>query len=86
MMAALQHGLPIVGTRGPAIDTALAGTEGALRLVPVGRPDLFAGAVAELAQQPSERRRMAQAARSLYEQRFDWPVSARSLMVELGVR
>jgi glycosyltransferase involved in cell wall biosynthesis len=86
MMAALQHGLPIVGTRGPAIDTALAGTEGALRLVPVGRPDLFAGAVAEVAQQPSERRRMAQAARSLYEQRFDWPVSARSLMVELGVR
>lgn len=86
MMAALQHGLPIVGTRGSRIDSALAGTDGALRLVPVGRPDLFAGAVAELAQQPSERLRMARAARSLYERWFDWPVLTAHLTLELGVR
>jgi glycosyltransferase involved in cell wall biosynthesis len=86
MRAALQHGLPIVGTRGPVIDSSLVDTEGTLRLVPAGRADLFARAVAELAQQPAERRRMAQAARSLYEQRFDWPVLARSLILELEVR
>jgi glycosyltransferase involved in cell wall biosynthesis len=86
MMAALQHGVPIVGTRGPVIDSALVDSDGALRLVAAERADLFAGAVAELAQQPAERRRMAQAARSLYDRRFDWPVLVRSLMLELGVR
>jgi glycosyltransferase involved in cell wall biosynthesis len=80
VMAALQHGLPVVGTDGYLTDGILRRSTAALRLFPVDRPDLFAEAVVELAKAPDERLAAARAARALYEASFDWPVLARRLL------
>jgi glycosyltransferase involved in cell wall biosynthesis len=80
MMAALQHGLPVVGTHGRLTDPTLRAEAKAIRLVPVGRPDLFAEAAVELANDARERRTIGERARALYERCFDWPVIARRLV------
>jgi glycosyltransferase involved in cell wall biosynthesis len=73
VMAALQHGLPVVGTEGHLTDTVLREARDALRLTPVGDPEQFAAAVKALAEDPAERRRLGDAGRRLYEEHFDWP-------------
>jgi glycosyltransferase involved in cell wall biosynthesis len=80
MMAALQQGLPIVGTLGVLTDGALKDEADALRLVPVNRPDAFVEAVLELARDAEERLRVGNAGRALYESSFDWPVLAERLL------
>lgn len=82
VMAGLQHGLPILGTEGPLTDAVLADAE-AVRLAAVGRPDEFAAAAAGLAADPERRKRMAAAARRLYETEFDWPVVTGKLLEQL---
>jgi glycosyltransferase involved in cell wall biosynthesis len=79
LMAALQHGLTLVGTDGPLTDTVLRQAQHALRLVPVGLPDLFASAVEELAESSDKRVALGVGARVLYERSFDWPVLANRL-------
>jgi len=79
LMAALQHGLPVVGTDGHLTDGVLRRSS-ALLLAPVDRPDLFAQAAVELAKSPEERLASGRAARALYEATFDWPVLARRLI------
>jgi glycosyltransferase involved in cell wall biosynthesis len=79
VMAALQHELPVVGTVGPLTDDVLRGSA-ALRLIPLDRPELFSGAVSELATDAAERRALGRAGRELYESRFDWPVLVRRLL------
>jgi glycosyltransferase involved in cell wall biosynthesis len=83
VMAALQHGLPVVGTIGSLTDAVLARATDALLLVPVNRPDLFAEAVVQLAGAREDAGRLGAAGRELYESSFDWPVVAQRLLDEL---
>lgn len=80
LMAALQHGLPVVSTQGISTDPLLCAADDALSLVPVGRSDLFAEVACRIALDRDVRRRMGAAARDLYRLRFDWPVTARRLL------
>jgi glycosyltransferase involved in cell wall biosynthesis len=83
LMAALQHSLAVVGTDGHLTDGLLR-RSGAMRLVPVGRHDLFAQAAVDLATSPAARRTLGESARALYESSFDWPVLARRLLDTLA--
>lgn len=71
LMAALQHGLAVVGTTTPRSDPVLLDTE-AIVGIPVGDVPGFGRAVARLAADPSERARRGAAARCLYETSFSW--------------
>jgi glycosyltransferase involved in cell wall biosynthesis len=83
LMAALQHGLPVVGTSGHLTGGLLRGASGALRLTPVGDRDAFAAVVRELAASPAERSELGARARALYEREFDWPVVCDRLLAGL---
>ena len=80
LMAALQHGVPVLGTVGPLTDSVLREAHDALRLVPVGEPDSFADMAECLALDAGERHRLGDEGRSLYRSCFDWPVIARELL------
>jgi len=80
LMAALQHGLAVVGTDGPLTDPIFRRPPVAVRLVPVGRPDLFSTAVHDLADSTDDRAALGVAARQLYQDCFDWPVLADRLV------
>jgi glycosyltransferase involved in cell wall biosynthesis len=83
LMAALQHGLAVVGTDGHNTDDTLRDAVTSLRLTPVGNGDAFASAVRELAAQPETRVELGSHARALYEAEFDWPVVSDRLLAEL---
>jgi glycosyltransferase involved in cell wall biosynthesis len=84
VMAALQHGIPVVGTDGPLTDAVLRQSSDALRLVPVEQRDRFAREVAALAASEEDRLALGQAGRKLYRSRFDWPVLADRLLEALA--
>jgi glycosyltransferase involved in cell wall biosynthesis len=86
LMAALQHGLPIVATAGHLTDPLLRRETAALRLTAVGDRLRFAAAAAELAADPGARAAAGEAARRLYEREFDWPVIADKLLESLPQR
>ncbi len=86
LMAALQHGLAVLGTEGPLSDRVLRESGEALRLTPVGDKSEFADAAAALAVDPPARGAMGAAARGLYERRFDWPVIAGEMLAALPDR
>jgi len=73
LIAALQHGLAVVGTE-PG-EPSLEG----LMLVPGGRAELFVDATAALARGAQQRAELGATARQLYERHFDWPVIAKQL-------
>jgi glycosyltransferase involved in cell wall biosynthesis len=79
LMAALQHGLPVVGTTGFLTDSLWTQT-GAVALTPVDRPDLFAEQVVRLAGSADARQAAGHAARALYESTFDWPHVATAIL------
>ena len=81
LMAALQHGLPVVSTDGPHTDTVLR-SSAALRFAPPGDAEQFADEVAALADDPAARTAVGHAARLLYEERFDWPLAAARIVEE----
>jgi glycosyltransferase involved in cell wall biosynthesis len=83
LMAALQHGVAIVGTDGDLTDSLLRESS-ALVLVPVDRPDLFAAAAARVADDPAERAVLARDGRELYREQFDWPTIARRVIERLA--
>ena len=84
MMAALQHGLAVVGTRGTNTDEELlAADRAALVLTPTDDDQSFADIVALLSNDPAERRRLGIAAADLYHRRCAWPVIANQLTSEL---
>jgi glycosyltransferase involved in cell wall biosynthesis len=84
LMAALQHGLAIVGTDGPLTDTILRQPNNGISLVPVSRPDLFAATTRALAANAKSRFALGASARRFYFQAFDWPVLAKRMLVELA--
>jgi glycosyltransferase involved in cell wall biosynthesis len=86
LMAALQHGLPVVGTTGPLTDAVLRNASQALRLTAVGDPGLFARAAVRLGEDRAGRAAAGVAARELYEREFDWPVLAEKLLAALWER
>lgn len=80
MTAALQHGLPIVGTHSQDTDPELRDQDGkALTLVPAGDTAAFSTAVADLVADADRRGRMRQDATALFERRYSWPVIAANL-------
>ncbi len=69
LMAALQHGLPVVGTSGESTDSMLTGSTSAIRLLPVGDVTGFGAAVRLISEDADLRLSMAEAARVLYTSR-----------------
>jgi glycosyltransferase involved in cell wall biosynthesis len=84
VMAALQHGVAVVGTLGRRTDDILREAPGLL-LVELGRSDAFARSVSSLVRQPQRRAELGSAGRGLYEAQFDWPVLVRRLRAHLDV-
>lgn len=72
LVAALAHGLPVVGTDGVSTDDDLRRT-GACELVGCGDADGFVVTVERLLADAARRRAMSDAARALFEARFAWP-------------
>lgn len=83
LMAALQHGLAIVGTGGHNTDEMLRGSDSAMRLTPVADQEAFSRSVRELATDPGARAELGAGARLLYEEQFDWQVVCDRLLAEL---
>jgi glycosyltransferase involved in cell wall biosynthesis len=84
VMAALAHGLPVVGLCGVNTDTALLDHPEALTLTPVGDKPAFARAAVELAGDPVRLRAAGEAGRRLYADQFDWPLVAQRVKAALG--
>jgi glycosyltransferase involved in cell wall biosynthesis len=81
LMAALQHRLAVVGTRGHFTDRILDGDETGLVLVDVAAgAGQFAEAVAGLAGDRRELARRAALARRTFDGHFSWPVLAERFM------
>ncbi len=83
LMAALAHGLPVLGLRGPSTDTVLINHPEALTLTRVGDQRAFARAAVELAGDLGRLRATGEAARHLYTSHFDWPVVANRVISAL---
>lgn len=83
LMAALAHGLPVLGLRGASTDLVLIDHPEALALTPVGDHRAFARAAVELTGDLGRLRATGEAGRRLYTSRFDWPVIARRVMSAL---
>ena len=83
LMAALQQGLPIVGTRGAWTDSVLQSQADAMVLVPAGDDEGFAQAVVSLAHDPERRIAMGRAGRALYTSRFAWGKICTDLLTQL---
>jgi glycosyltransferase involved in cell wall biosynthesis len=84
LMAALAHGLPVVGLRGQSTDRVLVNARDALTLAAVGDRHGFTRATLELTSDTERLRRAGEAGRRLYESQFDWPVLARRVASELS--
>jgi glycosyltransferase involved in cell wall biosynthesis len=84
VMAALQHGVPVVGTRGHLTDDVLARAP-ELALSEPQRPQSFAAAVRRLVRDPEQRARLGTAGREFYTTTFDWPVLGQRLRSHLDV-
>jgi glycosyltransferase involved in cell wall biosynthesis len=82
MMAGLCEGVCVVGTAGKLTDPSLASA--GLELVEVGQPAAFAERAIELALDPERRARSAQRGLELFDARFAWNVTARTLIETVG--
>jgi glycosyltransferase involved in cell wall biosynthesis len=79
LMAALQHGLPIVGTSGKSTDAMLLERRDTLVLTSDADTPGFADAALRLAHDRSAREELGGRGRALYGLQFDWPVLAERL-------
>jgi glycosyltransferase involved in cell wall biosynthesis len=81
MMAALQHGLPIVGTMGIHTDPELMDANGhALLLAPAGDAEAFCKAVVSLSANPKLQAALSTGALELFDQRYSWGAIALNLV------
>lgn len=83
VMAALAHGLPIVGTDGVCTDDVLRRPEACL-LSAAGDAAAFVRHVEMLVADPARRAPMARAARALFEERFTWERIALAYLAQLA--
>jgi glycosyltransferase involved in cell wall biosynthesis len=80
MMAALQHGIPVVGTRGHHTDAELIAADGkALLLAPAGDAHAFDAAVLRLALNPEMRGQIAAGGLEMFSRSYSWPAIAAGL-------
>jgi glycosyltransferase involved in cell wall biosynthesis len=86
LMAALQHGLPVLAIDGELTDGVLRRDPGALVLVGVGDPAGFRREAVRLAEDGETRAAVGAAGRRLYEREFDWSMTARRLLEALPER
>jgi glycosyltransferase involved in cell wall biosynthesis len=84
MMAALAHGLPVLGLRGVSTDSSLLEHPEALTLTPVRDTAAYARAAVELTSDADRLRAAGEAARRLYSDQFDWPLVAQRVKAALG--
>jgi glycosyltransferase involved in cell wall biosynthesis len=82
LMAALQHGLPVVGTDGRLTDDVLRRSD-ALTLVPADDRKRLEDAIRWLAGDADQRLARGAAGRELYERSFDWPVISAAIVAAL---
>jgi glycosyltransferase involved in cell wall biosynthesis len=82
VMAALQHGIAVLGTAGFLTDSLFFRGE-CLELVAADDEQGFAAAAVRLAMNQDHRRSLGEAGRRLYERTFDWPIVARRLVTYL---
>lgn len=71
LLAALSHGLPVVGTAGRTTDNKMRGVT-ALTLTRGGDQSAFTAAVLQMCRDTSRRLAMGHAARALYEAQYRW--------------
>ena len=84
LMAGLQHGAAIVGTKGTLTDDILRESDGeAFLLADAGAPDALNAHVLRLVGDAALRERLGQGARRLYETQFSWPVISSRLLQAL---
>jgi glycosyltransferase involved in cell wall biosynthesis len=83
LMAALAHGVPVLGVRGVNTDRLLMAHPEAVALTSAGDPRAFATAAVALTRDREARRRLSEAGLTLYAEHFDWPVVARRVAVAL---
>jgi hypothetical protein len=84
LMAALQHGRPVVSTVGENTDPVLRSATDAVRLVSVHDRPSFVEATVAMGRDPAVRARTGQEARALYARCFDWPVLVDRLLAHVG--
>lgn len=84
-VTALEHGLPLLTTRGACLEPWFVHGEN-VYLSPVGDVSALGEALVELARKPEIRARIGKGARDLYETHFAWDVIARQVasLVEGG--
>jgi glycosyltransferase involved in cell wall biosynthesis len=82
LMAAMQHGLAVVGTRGPMTDGFWERVPG-VRVTPSDE-GAFVAAVAEVAGDASLRAGMGSSNEQHYRAFFDWPHIARAVLAEIA--
>jgi glycosyltransferase involved in cell wall biosynthesis len=82
VMAALQHGIAVLGTKGFLTDELFLRGE-CLELVAVDDEEGFVAAAVRLALSQDRRRSLGEAGRNFYERTFDWPIVARRLVTYL---
>jgi glycosyltransferase involved in cell wall biosynthesis len=80
LMAALQHGLPVVGTDGSRTEPELRREDRAIHWTAAPDPSSFADAAIDLADDAGLRHRRAVAARDLYDRAFAWDLIARRVL------
>ena len=85
VMAALQHGLAVVGTDAFLTDSLLREATDAIRLLPLDRPELFVEEVVKLSKSSETRIALGREAAALYSTEFGWPVTARRLIRALDL-
>jgi glycosyltransferase involved in cell wall biosynthesis len=81
VMAALCHGLPVIGTDGACTDDVFRRSEACLLSAPSDAP-AFLRHVQALLADPGRRSHMRRAARALYERHFTWDAIARAYVAQ----
>jgi glycosyltransferase involved in cell wall biosynthesis len=80
-LAGLQHGIATLTTDGVHTESIFRNANGtSLCTTPVDDPAAFARAAVNLWENPSQRREIARAGRTLYEAHCDWPLVADRLL------
>ena len=83
LMAAMQHGLPVVGSRTPMTEHYWDNLKG-VRLTPMRHARAFAGQVLALSRDRAARELMGRANREYFLGHFTWPAISQTLLDSVG--